>query len=193
METPAPKDCCSAIQHRLIETPRQFWSDSERNRILGHVKTCASCRALLHSVSCFEKELNPERHPVIMPDPRIRLDILGQMKQKHSEDPERKILQKFLRWKVPAYQAAAALLILLTSISVIRSRSRLSHSKYESGSEWTAYKEQSGYSVPQVQGYADSSQIGRNVLEDSLLFRSLTRSDYRHEIQRIDSVLSSGA
>ena len=191
MSTQSQKDECMRIEDLILRTSEKDWSDSEKQRINRHVANCQSCRHVLHSFSVFEQNLNPELHPEINPSPQIRVNALRHMTN-HGDIQKRGFMHHLFGVKIPVYQAAAALLILLTSISVINSRRGMVRSKQSAISEWMTYKEQSGYAANPVQQYADSSQIGRNVLEDSLIFRSLRDSDYRHEIQKIDSVLASG-
>ncbi|NQT26420.1 hypothetical protein HQ585_13790 [candidate division KSB1 bacterium] len=192
MSTHSQKDDCTKVQDLILQTTEQNWTDTDKRCIAEHLKECASCQYLLQSISVFEQELDPETHPETKPLPHIRVNAIRHMKRKKNCTGNAGILQRLFGWKVPAYQAAVAFFILFVSISIINAHKGVVRTEGISASKWISYRQQSRDYEATTPEYADSSQIGRNVLEDSLLFRSLMQSDYRHEIQKIDSVLASG-
>ena len=164
---------CKDIQHLLSsESP-----DNYDKMISGHLESCPDCKKYAETLKIFNGYYSIENQDNrIEPDPSIRANLVSNMK--HRSEQNEKLwhkIRQIIDYRVPVYQVAAAVAIVIILIFTVERIPDLGQD---------IYGEQPAEILPQnpelSQIYLLDSlnlkslqNVGRNALEDSAITKYL--------------------
>lgn len=189
-----PNKECKRVENLLIQKSPDGFLQPEREVIEKHLDGCGSCRVFRERVMSFYDSLAVPANSHLKPNPEIRKLAKNRLKQVRpsahgSFHMIKTFLHNFIKFKIPVYQAALGMAVCLFIILFLN-RHHVSKQSRMMG-QIESYRNY---------GHADdvlehidlfhSQKIGRNIVEDSLLFRILVVPEYKHTYQKNDTVSS---
>ena len=185
---------CHRVENLLIGKNPDGFSNMEHEGIEKHLEGCDSCRVFRESIMRFYDSLAVPADSHLKPNPEIRKLAKNRLKQVRpsvhgSFHTMKTFVQNMIRFKIPVYQAALGMAVCLFIILFLN-RFHIPKQSRMAG-QIESYRND-GH-PGNVLGHIDlfhSQKIGRNIVEDSLLFRILVVPEYQHTYQKNDTVSS---
>ncbi len=177
---------CSDIQDIIVRAAYDKISEQEDALLRKHLEACTGCRNFALTVENMEKILDPAGTWDIVPDPRIRENLLRRMKSLQLEKKRLsgmgtgkswvEKLGNLVRYRIPVYQAAI-MLVLLVALFIGFFPSHFQENRAESGFTSEIYYDSLALYQVDITGEMrriGTNQSGRNLKEDSILVRYLS-------------------
>jgi predicted anti-sigma-YlaC factor YlaD len=178
--TKRPSTICSRMMNLILEKSPSAFTEDEKKHLLEHLAECESCQALQDEITGLHQTFSVPADSPLKPIPEIRKKAHARLKSLRPSFRAtlNKRFQDLLKIRVPAYQAAFGLIILAITFSIIHGRrpsatrpsmNRKASYRYSQNSPLTDHR-------LAVLDSAQTFKIGRNILEDSVLFGIATLS-----------------
>ena len=177
---------CHRTKNLLLEKNPEEFTEEEKKRLLQHLVECESCRALQEEIKGLYETFSVPASSPLKPSPDIRKRALAHLKslKRTPRTTINNLFHDFLKIKIPAYQAAFGLILLVITLSVIQLR-RSSEVPPSINRKASHGYSRSARLPDQMLAILDSVQtfkIGRNILEDSALFGIVALSISEHDV-----------
>ena len=184
---------CREVKNILIEKYPDYYTAGDQYLLDRHLPECEICRALHENIGAFNASMDITKSDSLEPDPAIRRTLIARLKHRKPQvsDPWERIhdiINGFVRFKIPAYQAALGVVLFFVTFSIFHRHKASNHPPSFSRSLSSQY----GSLTSHFSNFVDSlhsQKIGRNILEDSALFKiiTLTATDRELSIQKSDT------